>query len=502
MLSGGYAALEREYDDAGRIITERYYGTDGQQSARKEGYDELRQTWNEQNKQSRIEYWLGGEPFLLSGGYAALEREYDEKGNMTLERYYGTDGQQSDRKEGYDELRQTFNEQNKPVRIEYRLSGEPFLLSGGYAALEREYDEAGRIITERYYNADGQQSARKEGYDELRQTWNEQNKQSRIEYRLGGELFMLSGGYAALEREYDEKGNMTLERYYGTDGQQSARKEGYDELRQTFNEQNKPARIEYWLSGEPFVLGAGYAAIEREYDEAGRISTERYYGPDGQQSARKEGYDELHQTLNEQNRAVWLAYYLNGEPFYLAGEYAAADREYDAAGNITYEKYYDGEGQPIARKQGYGEIRKEYNEKKQVVFEAWYDTDGKPMTMNGDDYYGIRREYDENGLANVLKYLDADGEPMNCRAGYEMVWRRFNEEKRVNYESYMKADSTPMANVKGVYQTTYDYDEQGRIIRELYFGADGQSMTSNEGFIAKEWTFDEAGNKTETGIAP
>ena len=48
-------------DENGRVIAERYFGTDFA-------------------------------PVLLSAGYAAWEREYDERGNVLAARYFGTDG--------------------------------------------------------------------------------------------------------------------------------------------------------------------------------------------------------------------------------------------------------------------------------------------------------------------------------------------------------------------------------------------------------------------------
>ena len=54
--------------------------------------------------------------------------------------------------------------------------------------------------------------------------------------------------------------------------------------------------------GEPFTMAAGFAAIEREYDDAGRVIVERYYGGDGEKGPRKEGYDEYCEDLAEKAR--------------------------------------------------------------------------------------------------------------------------------------------------------------------------------------------------------
>ena len=146
-----------------------------------------------------------------------------------------TSGDVQARAGGYDELRQTWNEQNRPTRFEYYLNGEPFYLASGYAAVEREYDETGRIVEERYYDGEGRQKDRNEGYDELHQSWNEQNKPARLEYYLCGEAFSLLEGYAALEREYDENGNVICEQYFGEDSEPIACTKGYEVLLREYN---------------------------------------------------------------------------------------------------------------------------------------------------------------------------------------------------------------------------------------------------------------------------
>ena len=54
---------------------------------------------------------------------------------------------------------------------------------------------------------------------------------------------------------------------------------------------------------------------EREYDEAGNIVTERYYGADEKQIPCKEGYDEVHRTAEGME-----TYYLLGKEFVIPEE--------------------------------------------------------------------------------------------------------------------------------------------------------------------------------------
>ena len=114
----------------------------------------------------------------------------------------------------------------------------------------------------------------------------------------------------------------------------------------------------------------------------------------------------------------------------------ALEREYDEAGNITYEKNFGADGQPAATEKGYGAFRREYNGQRKVIYEAWYDTEGQPMRMNGDTYYALRREYDEAGNVTCEWYCDVDGEKIARNEGYDTVRQEFDELNRVVRISY------------------------------------------------------------------
>ena len=628
-----YTGVERDLDERGNTIAQRTYGPDGNLIARNAGYDEFRQEFSEQKWPTRIEYYLGGKPYVLGNGYAALEREYDETGNITCERYFGPDGNPTARKGGYDEIRQEYNRENRPERIRYYLGGEPYINSEGYAALEREYDESGRATVERYYDAVGNKTLVADGYHfftrvygedgfiaslayfgldgepvtntktqyhRIDRTWLDANHAvTEAWFGIDGEPVTTGDTYVRVEREFDARGNTVMLRTYGRDGNPIARMDGYDELRQAFNAQNKPERIEYYLGGAPFTISAGYAALEREYDDQGRIVLERYfdangertlvpdgyhsytqvygadgfvasvayfgvngeavintktkyhridrtykdknhitseawfdendqpmtmgdefvrierefdekgntivvrtYGADGELISQKDGYDELRQEFNEQGKEfneqgkpVRTAYYMGGEPFTMAGGYAALERKYDDAGNVIWEKYFDAVGNPTVNTNGYGEIRKEYDENKKAVYEAWFDADGRPVPRNSDVYCAIRREFDEAGNAILEKYMDAEGNPTVNKNGYGEIRREYNENKQAVYEAWFDADGRPMT-VSGddYFAVRREYDENGRAAVLRYLDADGRPMPCKGGYEVLQREFDEAGN--------
>ena len=127
---------------------------------------------------------------------------------------------------------------------------------------------------------------------------------------------------------------------------------------------------------KPMTVNNTYYKREKEYDEAGNIIIERYYDADGERMLCKEGYDEIHRTYDEEKRPVRLEYYTNGKPANLTQGYAIVQREYDGNGFVAAESYYGTDGKPVLCGSGYHKIVRTWADKDRPSSEAWFDTEG------------------------------------------------------------------------------------------------------------------------------
>ena len=171
-------------------------------------------------------------------------------------------------------------------------------------------------------------------------------------------------------------------------------------------------------------------------DEQGRIICEKYYDTDDKPVMLEKGYDEIRYQYKDGSKPYRIEYYLNGEPVLYNDNYAAVEREYDDAGNVVLEKYFDTHFQPSLSKSGYGMIRKQYNDKKQTVWEEYYDVSGEPM-INSKGVYQTAYEYNEQGKVTKEAYYDASDEPMANKNGYAIIERTYNNDgKKTSETSY------------------------------------------------------------------
>ncbi|MBQ8074344.1 MAG: hypothetical protein IJ231_11345, partial [Clostridia bacterium] len=316
--SSGYAQEKRTLDEFGNVIVAVYYDANGQRGHNADGYAEVRKEYNSK-KQVVHEEWYGvnGLPMQVKGNlYYQINRTFDENGNVCVEQYYDAYGNPTPCQGGYDEVRREYDEKLL-TRIAYYLDGDPVADVNGCAVVKREYDENGLMTREAYYGL----------HDEA--------------------VLHTANGYHRVEKTYLDKNHVLSEAW--------------------FDEQ-----------GQPVALKDTYSRIEREFDENLNAVGEKYFGTDGQPVACKAGYDEIQRQYNEDNRIIRIDYLLSGQPVLNTSGVAALEREYDERGNVSIERYYDTENNPVRSTAGYWRIDKEYDENKNVIVEKYYETDGQP----------------------------------------------------------------------------------------------------------------------------
>lgn len=148
---------------------------------------------------------------------------------------------------------------------------------------------------------------------------------------------------------------------------------------------------------------------------------------------------------NSHRDVIHEAYYnTDGTPYLQGGLFAAVDRGFDMADRVTMLRYLGANGDPVLVGSGYAEIRYTYNNKGNVESEAFYGTDGRPI-MLADGFSSDRLEYDAYGNLAVVRYYDTDGNPVMRDGGYAVVLREYDDSRNVIREEYLDAEGNPIA---------------------------------------------------------
>ena len=330
---------------------------------------------------------------------------------------------------------------------------------------------------------------------------------------------LIDKGYAVIRFEYDEAGNVVCERYYddskGSDGSEKpepiALASGAHMVTRSFNDLKQKTEERYFDTDEnPVLIDKGYAVIRFEYDEAGNVVCERYYddskGSDGSEKpepiALASGAHMVTRSFNDLKQKTEESYFDTDEnPVLIDKGYAVIRFEYDEAGNVVCERYYDDskgsdgseKPEPIALASGAHMVTRSFNDLKQKTEERYFDTDENPVLID-KGYAVIRFEYDEAGNVVCERYYDdskgSDGseepEPIALASGAHMVTRSFNDLKQKTEESYFDTEENPVLIDKGYAVIRFEYDEAGNVVCERYYD-DSKGRTGRKSLNQSPW---------------
>ena len=228
------------YDHYDRAVTEKYYGADGTPVEGPEGACQVEREYTSRNQLAEIRYLdAEGNGAAVNGVYG-IQWTYNAFGNLEQQTWLGADG-------------------------------APALNEEGYAGILYDYDLSNATSAEKYWQYYQDENlnptqARNGAWGRL-EVYYPVTRIHTVTYLGEDEApVMTSDGYAILEYEQDEDGNMTYEGYYDT-------------------------------IKAPINCAEGYASVERGYDGSGRLISERYL----------DRYNKL--TNNRDGVAGWNGYY-------------------------------------------------------------------------------------------------------------------------------------------------------------------------------------------------
>ena len=393
-------------------------------------------------------------------GYAIMRKEYDSLGNATVTSY--------------------FDSADKPILVE-RL---------GYASVAMTYDEAGNKTGETYYDTDG------------------------------NVLSIEGKDYAEVHYTYDENKNIASEEFFDVEGKPILTSEGFHKGVYTWDGNKHRLTERYYdLDDKLVVTLRGYAGVDHEYDDNDNDIKCTYYDAAENIAENTAGTTIVKKTYNE-NKQVVKEEYRNADnkrEIQPKLGYCIVEKEYDEAGNNTYQIFYDVDKALLPMADGYTAVRREYDDNKFIVKESYFapdesaknedksakdevDTENQqadepaevPYTLS-KGYASLTRAYDQAGNVALETYFDADGKETACVDGYSRWIRTYDENRRVTSEAFEDASGNPVLKRSvGCAKVEYTYDGNGNKLTESYFGTDGNPAAGIRGYFGAQYTYNEA----------
>ena len=222
-------------------------------------------------------------------GYATVCRMRDDDGRVVKERYLDANGNPVARYGDYYGLSYEYGETSTVITY-LDAEGNPIIRSDGYSTIVRT-QVAGRASDDFYYDLNGQQVQCSGGYYGLHCEFNTEGQNTSLTFLdKDGHAVCASSGYAI--KTYQRDGNETVvgEQYFDTEGNPARSLLGqYGELYQR-NEQGYIGQITYLgADGKPTPTNAGYTILKRIYHRDGTADTDMYFDANGNPRALSKG---------------------------------------------------------------------------------------------------------------------------------------------------------------------------------------------------------------------
>lgn len=500
-----YARFTAVYNNNNQELENAYYGTDGQLTVNSScGYAMLTMQYLENGKCSGWTYYgADGEPVTLpSVGYASIIKTYDEAGRIVAEAYLDQDGQPVLSGKGYAKTIMRYDGRGNCTLQSYYGTDDRLRIPAftSYASVERAFDEAGRIISERYLDTNGRQIAC--GYGYAKTTWAYDGSGNCTEcryYASDGELIIRpSTGYAAFRRRFDSSGRLIEEEYLDADLERVTTVFGYAKALYEYDEEG--AASESYFDEDGNLLPTGRITCKVQYNDSGEAVSCSYYDRDGKLVDNPYcGYATIRKEYDAAGNCT-AQYFLNahGQPTLSAGGYAKVINRYDGHGNCTGVSYYGTDGRLTAPASiGYAVLNAVYDEAWHLTEKSFFDEKGLPV-LNSDGYAKVVYGYDEHGNNTSVSYYGQKGEPISV-GGYAMLTYEYDDSGRCTGWAYYDEDHSMIVLPSvGYAAIRIRYDDAGHVTEESYYDAQGQPVLSVNGYARVVWQYNDDGEWTDT----
>lgn len=453
------AIIAFEYDNRGNTTKVSFFDVDGSSPVyNNEGTAGWNDVYNDMgNHVERNFFNKEGNKHMPSGlHYAKVVYTYDDKGNLKSYKYYNLQGQLT----SVDGIAgREYVLDNRGNILEDKPIGTNSELAYGKLLCRYKYDKFNNVIEVSVYSKNGA-TLNAENVHRYEYVYNSRNQQTEERrYGKSGSLIMCDDNWAIRKDEFDNKGNLCVSRYLGTDG--------------------KPCMTKY---------DNGWSSATYEYDAFGNLIKKCFFNTDGNPTDTKVMAPVAVMEYDKWgNRTMVAAQDSKGNfILYPGAKWSIYRREYDRRNNLISSSFFDDKDIPVLCSDGYHKQTQKYDVHDRKIEDAYYGINGQPIMVNG--FHKETYKYADNSN-NVVEeaVFDTKGNPVNVSAGFHKIVTTYNDEGTLALtHKYYKANGTLLATERWngseweIVQQQFDWRE---VVTELNhecpydFGADAMHLT-------------------------
>lgn len=470
------------YDSVGNQISEYYYNRDGKLYAPASlGYAGFTLIFNPQGRVESFTHMDANKKRinLADRHWCYVKNEYDARGNYTRRSYYDNTDKLVMTDEGIAVVCYEYDDNgNEMARYFLDKEEKPCVLNYHYSRCEYTYDEQGNKTAERYKNSDGKlmMVGGKAGVNRSFDT-----RGNVVVNRPIG----LNGNLAANMQEtrykYDDQDNIVEESYFGDKGNAVNCDNGYHKVIRKYNSRNQNIQEEYYNKNGLLtnVKGQNFAVVKREFDQKSNVTSITHFTQTG---ARGSDNNKVHKYFNQYDNVVnkvchQISFGIDGKPIVANGIAKEGRIEYDARGNMVKLVCYDGYGKKCNGEHGWCEMRYTYDESGLMTSMSYFTIDNKPFIDKDSKYHKVEYTYNNMRLRESETYYGANNNPISSAEGYSSIKYKYNNQNQRIQRAYYATNGKATNNNSGWHREYY-YFKGGAEYKCELFDASGRKIAT------------------------
>lgn len=499
--ANGIEGLKYDLDSLHRIIKITYIDANGAVVSDRNGiasktycYDGQGNLWKTvcRDKYGRLatneDFWAVAIIEYDSYGRPIIQRKFNEFEEPTIDRLGVSVSKYKWNDQGLNTELSYFNEKEEPVNTLPNNKGYPIA-----HRLVLSYSNKGRIATLKFYNKDGE--VIKVG--ETVSYYYEYDKEGRMisrECRDANDHLTYGADASAIMRIIYVNNNPVCQAFYDTEGRYANTTGGFAYIERTYDNYNRLTREEYFnkfgnrVAHQQFGYACGVSITYK--DKTGNIDRVSFLDASGNPAPNMQGleivcskYNNLGLCTEERNVSK------EGRLHYLYRY------EFDEKGNRQSISYYDDQEElTLHPDAGYAILSMKYNNLGQVIEIATLDCNRQP-TMNNQGWAIMKITYDKSFPGPMTtKFFNESGEPIVAgQPGTHEYRYTYSRGQCVAMACY-DVDGSPMTNTGvGAWKSTYEYSQYGFLVRTTLYDIWGDRTEGNDGYCEQVNEYSDAG---------
>lgn len=497
----GFFRIVFSYDYEGNRYEYSNFDKNNKLCNNKDGIAFYRYFYDEKGNISKFQAFNQySEPTIYQDNFSTINYHYDLDGNIIRQHYQKTDGSIYINEFGFAISYFRYDKYaNLKEERHYGLNKNLIISKDKVGRVERDYDDMGRVIEVRNFDAYDNYLNDKMNNCKVGYTYFKNNNVSKEKlYRVDTLNKVLK--VKTINYEYDKNDNIICKTYFDNKNKLLADSFGVCIERYKYDSKNNLLESSYYNSQNKLHPSVSGVAIFRyKYDERNNKIEIAYFDRN----------NKLKNTLH--NIAIEKFSY-NDKNLIIEGKYLNANEEltknengieiekwqYDNEGRTIKESYYNSSGNLTPNINGIAYYEFSYKNKTNISEVRCYNSNSNLVDLENFGNAIVQYQYSEDNLVTKSSYLDKNRNLINISEGYAIENNYYDKNRNLIRKELLSKDNKAVLTTYGYSIIEWKFDNNFNIIASIYKDEKNELIADDSGYAIYNWIYDRNGNIINT----